>query len=173
MGVTMFFLLCDVGLLVLVAWAMATDWQRIEITNHCVLLVLGLGVLKLLFAAIIKGSLAVLGVQLIIAFGIFALGFALFWFGAMGGGDVKLLAALGLWLSLGQLPLFLIIMSVVGGLLGGFALLVKRHPQLIPAHYAPPSWLGCLKAGQPVVAYGLAIGCGVWAVFLPTIITAF
>ena len=151
----------------LVLWAMVTDWRYMAISNRCVLAVTAFGLLKLAVQLAMGATWAVLGVQLLIAFVVFALGFALFWFGAMGGGDVKLLAALGLWLSLGQWPLFFVVMAVVGGLLGGLALLLTRYPQFIPASYVPPSWLGCLKAGQPVVAYGLAIGAGVLAVTLP------
>ena len=47
-------------------------------------------------------------------FGAFALAFAL---GAMGGGDVKLIGALGLWLPLSAVMPLLVIMSLVGGVL--------------------------------------------------------
>jgi prepilin peptidase CpaA len=154
----------------LMVWAMVTDWRRMEISNHCVAAVVGVGVLKLIVHLCMGGGLAVLGAQFLIALILFVAGFGLFWLGVMGGGDVKLLAALGLWLNLGQLPLFLIVMAGVGGVLGALALFLKRHAIRIPAIYAPPSWLGCLKAGQSVVAYGLAIGLGVLVVALPIIL---
>ena len=47
-----------------------------------------------------------------IALGVFAGMFAL---GAMGGGDVKLIAALALWLPLAPFMSLLIVMSIVGG----------------------------------------------------------
>jgi prepilin peptidase CpaA len=47
-------------------------------------------------------------------FGAFSLAFSL---GAMGGGDVKLIGALGLWLPLNAVMPLLIIMSLVGGVL--------------------------------------------------------
>jgi len=49
-----------------------------------------------------------------LAFGLFAIAFAM---GGMGGGDVKLIGALALWLPFQALILLLFIMSVAGGLL--------------------------------------------------------
>lgn len=48
-----------------------------------------------------------------------------FYFGQMGGGDVKMLAALGLWLPAGPLLSMLIVMSIVGGIIT-VAMLVER-----------------------------------------------
>ena len=47
-------------------------------------------------------------------FGLFAIAFAL---GAMGGGDVKLIGALALWLPFQAVIVLLFIMSVAGGVL--------------------------------------------------------
>jgi prepilin peptidase CpaA len=75
-------------------------------------------------------------------FAIFALAFAI---GAMGGGDVKLLGALALWLPWQALLAMLFVMSVAGGVLT----------------------LGFLVAGRiagrkdrPEIPYGLAIAFG-------------
>ena len=54
---------------------------------------------------------------------LFALAFA---FGAMGGGDVKLIAAVGLWLPPDALLPLLIVMSLAGGLLT-IGMLVRHH----------------------------------------------
>ncbi len=54
-----------------------------------------------------------LGVAFLV-FGLFAVAFAL---GGMGGGDVKLIGALALWLPFQAVILLLFIMSVAGGLL--------------------------------------------------------
>ena len=50
----------------------------------------------------------------ILVFGLFAIAFAM---GGMGGGDVKLIGALALWLPFQALILLLFIMSVAGGVL--------------------------------------------------------
>jgi prepilin peptidase CpaA len=55
-------------------------------------------------------------------FGIFALAFAL---GAMGGGDVKMVAAIALWLPPQAVLLLLVIMSIAGGALTLF--MAVRH----------------------------------------------
>jgi prepilin peptidase CpaA len=47
-------------------------------------------------------------------FGLFALAFR---FGAMGGGDVKMVAAVALWLPAGAVLKLLVIMSLAGGVL--------------------------------------------------------
>ncbi|HZB69728.1 MAG TPA: prepilin peptidase, partial [Sphingomicrobium sp.] len=55
--------------------------------------------------------------QLAIAAGVFALLAGAFYAGMMGGGDVKLAAALSLWFSPASTFKFLILMSLAGGVL--------------------------------------------------------
>jgi prepilin peptidase CpaA len=58
-----------------------------------------------------------------IVFALFALAFR---FGAMGGGDVKMVAALSLWLPLGAVIKLLVIMSIAGGVLT-LAMLIRHR----------------------------------------------
>lgn len=62
-----------------------------------------------------------IGVALV-ALGAFAVAFR---FGWMGGGDVKLIAALALWLPAGSLAWMLIVMSMTGGVLT--AVMLAEH----------------------------------------------
>ena len=55
--------------------------------------------------------------QIAVAAGVFVLFAIAFHLGAMGGGDVKMVAALALWLPLGAVIKLLVIMSLAGGLL--------------------------------------------------------
>lgn len=88
--------------------------------------------------------------QVAIAAGVFVLFAILFQLGMMGGGDVKLLAALGLWLPLGALAKLLVIMSLAGGVLA-LAMLVRRR------------WAS--SEGQTEVPYGVAIAfAGLWLI---------
>ena len=87
------------------------------------------------------------------------LGFILSAFGIVGGGDAKLLAAVALWLGLAPLPLFLLIMSLLGGLLAVLVLMMRNWgPFLLAwlpitwARYIPP----CLMPGAPI-PYGVPI----------------
>jgi prepilin peptidase CpaA len=75
-------------------------------------------------------------------FALFALAFH---FGMMGGGDVKLIGALALWLPLGAVVKLLLVMSVAGGLLT-LAMVARQR-------------LG-RKQEKPEVPYGVAIALG-------------
>ena len=78
---------------------------------------------------------------------LFAICFAL---GMMGGGDVKLLAALGLWLPLTKMLVMLEVMALSGGLLT-LGILVAHKLRKAP--------------GKPEIPYGVAIvGAGLLVV---------
>ncbi|WP_186728999.1 A24 family peptidase [Sphingomonas panacisoli] len=62
-------------------------------------------------------GLADAGIQLGIALVVFALFVGAFHFGWMGGGDVKMIGALALWLPMQALFFMLMVMSVIGGVL--------------------------------------------------------
>ena len=64
--------------------------------------------------------------QLAVAAGIFAFFCVAFHFGQMGGGDVKMIGALSLWLPLLPLLTMLLVMSIVGGVLT-VVLMIERH----------------------------------------------
>ena len=89
-------------------------------------------------------------VQLGVALAVFTLFALAFHFGAMGGGDVKMVAALALWLPVGAVLKLLVIMSIAGGLL--------TIAMLIPHRIAK-------SAGQPEIPYGIAIAfAGFWLI---------
>lgn len=88
-----------------------------------------------------------LGLGLIV-FIVFA---ALFAFGAMGGGDVKMLGALALWFPVIPFISLLFVMAVAGGLLT--LAMVLRH-RLQKAE------------GKPEIPYGVAISAaGLWSLY--------
>jgi Flp pilus assembly protein protease CpaA len=68
----------------------------------------------------------------------FAIGALLFWLGGFGGGDAKLLTAMGAVLGVRSLPAFLFYASIAGGVLAAIA--VGRGQRQIP--YAPAMALG-------------------------------
>lgn len=85
------------------------------------------------------------GLQVAIAAGVFALLAVAFYAGMMGGGDVKLAAALALWFSPLSTLRFLVFMSIAGGLLTLIVVGLHRMRK---------------KAGKPEVPYGVAIAVG-------------
>lgn len=70
----------------------------------------------------------------LVAGAVFAVGFGLFALNWLGGGDVKLMAALALWAGVEHLTLFLIVTSLAGGLLS-IVFLIRRW--LFASPYLP------------------------------------
>ena len=83
--------------------------------------------------------------QAAVAAGVFGLLAAAFYAGMMGGGDVKLAAALSLWFSPASTLKFLVIMSIAGGVLTLILLVAHRVRG---------------KEGKPKIPYGVAIAVG-------------
>lgn len=89
--------------------------------------------------------------QLALALGVFAIFAVFFAIGAMGGGDVKLIAALALWFPWQQMVMLAIIMSIVGGAL---TLVMAVHHRIKR------------REGQPEIPYGVAIAlAGFWIIY--------
>lgn len=81
-------------------------------------------------------------IQIALGAGVFALFAVLFALGMMGGGDVKLLAALALWFPWQPLLLLLVLMAMLGGLVTLVTIVHHRLKQ---------------RTGPPEVPYGVAI----------------
>jgi prepilin peptidase CpaA len=88
-------------------------------------------------------------IRLGVAFAVFALLALAFYLGMMGGGDVKLAAALALWFPPLATVKLLVIMSFAGGVLTLIMILVHRAGR---------------KEGRPKIPYGVAIAVGGWAI---------
>ena len=97
-------------------------------------------------------------IQVAIAAGVFVLLAAAFYAGMMGGGDVKLAAALALWFSPVMTVNFLVWMSIGGGVLTAVVLLLHRAKK---------------KAGKPEVPYGVAIAFGGLVVLIQRFLNQF
>lgn len=86
-----------------------------------------------------------------VALAAFAIGAALFAIGAMGGGDVKLLAALGLWFPPYIYLKFIVFVALIGGVLtivfGGIHVIRRRKEKI-------------------AIPYGMAIAAaGLWMIY--------
>ncbi len=88
--------------------------------------------------------------QIGVALLVFAIFAGVFYIGAMGGGDVKMIAALALWLPAGLLLQFIMVMSLVGAAL---TIIIVTYHKLSKTQ---------LNQGVP---YAVAISAaGLWAV---------
>ena len=96
--------------------------------------------------------------QLLFALAVFAALAGLFAAGLMGGGDVKLLAALALWLPVGRFAQMMVIVAIAGGVLT--AMLLARH-----------RWVR--RPGRPEIPYGLAIVAGAAFVLVEPLVKQF
>lgn len=97
-------------------------------------------------------------VQLAVAAGVFLLLALAFSAGMMGGGDVKLAAALVLWFPPVATIRFLVIMSIAGGLVTLAFLILHRARH---------------KAGRPQIPYGVAIAIGGLAILAQRFLNQF
>jgi prepilin peptidase CpaA len=99
---------------ILLVIAALSDLQSYTIPNWLSLAIVGLFVVQIMVE---PRSYGVIGVRLLVTaciFGLCTLLYAKRWW---GGGDVKLLSSLSLWVGLEDIPRLLLTMSVVGGLL--------------------------------------------------------
>ena len=93
----------------------------------------------------------------------FVVTFIMFAVGALGAADSKLGAVYALWFSLGNMPVYLFFMALVGGILGVCSLLIKRFK---PFKNAPEgSWIDLVQGGASKVPYGVAIAFGMFIAF--------
>jgi prepilin peptidase CpaA len=98
------------------------------------------------------------GIQLAVAAGVFVLLAIAFFAGMMGGGDVKLAAALALWFAPVETARFLIVMSIAGGVLTLVILAAHRLRS---------------KEGRPEIPYGVAIAIGGFAILAQRFLNQF
>ena len=98
-----------------------------------------------------------MAIQLGIAVVIFAVFCLVFHIGMMGGGDVKLIVALSLWLPLGAFMVMLVVMSLAGGVLT-IGMLIARAVRRSSAPIEVPYGIAIAFAGlfvlrEPLLNY--------------------
>ena len=96
--------------------------------------------------------------QVAVAGGVFVLLAGAFYAGMMGGGDVKLAAALALWFSPASTIKFLVLMSIAGGVLTLFVVGWHRAKK---------------RSGRPEIPYGVAIAFGGLAILTQRFLNQF
>lgn len=94
-------------------------------------------------------------------FAVLVIGIALFAFGLVGGGDAKLLAAASLWIGFDALAEYMLIVTVLGGLLSVVVLVYRG--MLPPTWLLRQPWAMRLHEKNEGVPYGLALsGAALW-----------
>jgi prepilin peptidase CpaA len=145
-----------VALTVLTLWAIANDAYSYRIPN-----MVNAGLILLYPVALFATNAPLDWQDGLLAFAIiFAVGFALFIANIMGGGDVKMLAALALWLEYGvNLWHFLMIMALLGGILTLILLAIRKYmPFFLITSGKPNATIPRLFSHGEPVPYGIAIG---------------
>lgn len=147
---------CLIGFSVLLLLAAWQDLRTMRIADAVSLAVVAAFTVWAL-SGVARGtvSFASIGLALVCAAAMFGLGAAAFAAGAMGGGDVKLLAASSLFAGPALMPDFLIVTALVGGALGVAILAGAPIGPLVPASDATIRTR--LRGGLP---YGPAIAAG-------------
>ncbi len=145
--------LCIVMVLTLVACV--TDWRDLRIPNWIS------AAISLLFVVAFVVSPASFGPWWS-HFGagavMLAATIAMFAAGHFGGGDAKLASALCLWLGLAGIVPFVLFMGIAGGVLGLFALYIKKKRPF--AQPRSEGWIAKVQAGGNALPYGIAISFG-------------
>ncbi|MCJ8190186.1 A24 family peptidase [Sphingomicrobium aestuariivivum] len=137
-----FTFLLNAGLALLMLYMAVRDVQTYRIANWIVgATILGALAYWVSIDISLTGALIRLGMAVLV-FAIFAGMYAL---GVMGGGDVKLAAALALWFPWTSTVEFFVIMSIAGGLVSMAAFINHKIRQ---------------KDGKAEVPYGVAIAVG-------------
>jgi prepilin peptidase CpaA len=155
-GINSVALLCvQAAFVFCVCYAIVSDFTRLRIANWIPAALVGL----FLVYALLRLDVSAFKAHLLLAAIVFAVGFVMFVLGWIGGGDVKLLAALTLWAGPSHGPDLLIMTTLAGGLMA-FALLLLRYSDrtrmLMPA--AAPFRRIRSFAERGVCPYGLAMG---------------
>lgn len=82
-----------------------------------------------------------------------SVGIFLFNFRWLGGGDVKLLAVLGLWLGVDALPVFMYILCIMGGAVCVFLFLLRRCLHIVlsrTGQFLIPKLPSALRIGERI-----------------------
>lgn len=140
--------------------AAAFDFLTYKIPNRLSVVLVTAFVPVALLAGLSPAAIAIhLGLGLVVLL----VGFTLFSFGALGGGDAKLLAAASVWFGGATLLPFIVAVAMFGGLLAVMFVVARAAP--MPASLARYDWAAKLHDRRSGIPYGLAIAAGGLLVF--------
>ena len=123
---------CFGGLLTLLILAALTDLRERRIPNWLTAGAAALYPVYLVLTPVPTAWLGAFGLALLVG----VVGVVLFARGLVGGGDVKLIAAISLWAGLDHFAIFALVTTLTGGVLGLSSLWLQRWSPLLQAHLA-------------------------------------
>jgi prepilin peptidase CpaA len=141
---------CFAALLTLVMLAAITDLRERRIPNWLNAGVAALYPVYLLISPVPVAWPAALAVAAMVGL----VGLLLFARELVGGGDIKMIAALSLWAGVDQFALFALVTTLTGGLVGLVSLGYWRWRPLIQAHLAGFGLAGAGRGGTPLAVTG-------------------
>jgi prepilin peptidase CpaA len=143
------------SLIGLLAWAAVTDYRTYLIPNRISLAIAAL------YPVYVMTQPADVDWQgaLVVASAFLVIGVLLFRFGIVGGGDIKLLTAMALWVGPGEILAFLFITAIAGLALTVLTISHLRYLRPWPAPALASDEAAVLKLRQSV-PYGIAIALG-------------
>jgi prepilin peptidase CpaA len=147
----------------LMAFAAASDLLTMTISNRVsLLLIAGFFVL-----AIVTGmGWEAIGWHALAGLSVLMIAFACFAFGWIGGGDAKVAAATALWFGFGYLLDYLLLASVLGGVLT--LLILQFRNWALPAWLMGQSWLVRLHGRDTGIPYGIALAAAALLIYPDT-----
>jgi prepilin peptidase CpaA len=147
----------------MMAFAASTDLFTMKISNR-VPIILAAGFLAL--AWLDHLPVAEIGSHLAAGMLVLAVSFIFFSRGWIGGGDAKLAAATALWFGWAQLGDYLLVASLLGGVLTFVILEFRRRT--LPPPLAGQAWLARLHEPNGGVPYGIALAAAALIVYPST-----
>ena len=148
----------------LMAFSAFSDLFTMTISNRVsILLIAGFALMALLIGLGLNDVLMHVGA----GFAVLAVTFTLFACGWIGGGDAKLAASTALWLGFGPLLDYLLVASILGGVLTILIMRFRLMP--LPAMLKGQEWALRLHRVDAGVPYGIALAAAAITVYPHTI----
>jgi prepilin peptidase CpaA len=153
---------CFGGLLTLLVLAALTDLRERRIPNWLTAGTAALYPVYLVLSPVPVAWPGAVGLALLVG----VVGLALFSRELIGGGDVKLIAAIALWAGLDHFTQFALVTTLTGGVLGLISLWLQRWSPLLQAHLAGIGSIGggiaasTARAADAIAATGKARPAG-------------
>jgi prepilin peptidase CpaA len=147
----------------IVIYSGVSDLLRMTISNR---VTLGLALAFFVMALVVGMPMAEIGWHLAAGLVVLVVTFACFAFGWIGGGDAKIAAATALWFGFEQLFPYLMVASVLGGVLTLGLLKMRTLP--LPQVAARQPWLLKLHQPETGIPYGIALAAAALIVYPST-----